>query len=228
MTRPHLSDLSLGGVETRLLNFLERPWEKQHDPCDEIIARDAGLATPKIGMDRTRKRAWLAERLDAWIARTDRHSVEATRSRLPDVGMKGDPAMFDLMLGAGVNPHAMLLLAMTSNAPITCEIGDGMTNAAFSNMSVAPGEGRWFEIMVQLGPGVHWSGERLMTARDIVPETMLTLLEGRPLGEVVDHPALRDAGPIASVTTLGNGFVEMRVETDRKRPFREMAWRSQV
>lgn len=228
MRRPHLSDLSLGSVEIGLLNFLDHPQWQQHDPCDPIIAQDAGIATPRTDMDRTRKRAWLAERLDAWITRTDRHSVETTRSRLPDVGMEGDPTMFDLMLGTGVNPHAMLLLAMTSNAPITCEIGDGMADEAFSNMSVAPGEGRWFEIMVQLGPGVHWSGERLMTARDIVPETMLTLLEGRPLGEVVDHPALRHAGPIASVTTLGNGFVEMRVKTVRRRPFRKMAWRSQT
>lgn len=226
--RRHLSDLSLDTVETGILNCLERPWEKQHDPCDEIIVECAGLTSPKIGTSRERKHAWLRERLDVWISRTDAHSLEEARRRLPERVALGDPEMFRLMLEGGVNPHALLLLAMTGGAPMTTEIGDGLLDEALANMSIAPGPDGWFEIMVQIGPGVHWSGERIMARSDIVPDTMITLLEGRRLGEVVDHPALRVAGPIISTTTHANGFLEMRVEGGRRIPFRAMDGRHPV
>jgi len=81
-----------------------------------------------------------------------------------------------------------------------------------------------YAFKAQISPGATWTGRELRVEAMQVPDTLLDAMEGRPLGAVMDHPALPAERRILSAVLDGDTLIvtvaaDMRKISRRSDPF---------
>lgn len=108
------------------------------------------------------------------------------------------PAAANAMARVGVNPWA--LLVVTRMTPGHASIDWWPDDGPFPLIASMSPDGERDELMMPLGPGVQWTGDALLLAPGMLPDTLLAAAAGRRADEIVAHPLMASAG---IVTGLG-------------------------
>lgn len=129
-----------------------------------------------------------------------------------------DPVTAALLTHMGIVPGVAMVLRDTAlEQNVALDIVDA-DDEDHTSRAIAHHES--WELALDLARGTHWSSEGTLNV-DPMPETLATAAAGRPLREIVSHPALDgmdlaveriETGPARSIVTLA-GFAEGAMET---------------
>ena len=92
----------------------------------------------------------------------------------------------------GINPVALLLLALAFDVPINVDVGDEAATRMPDGRQVSA----WthgddvIELMIPLTHEVYHTADMLLVPKDLLPETVVIAAGGRPATLILDHPAL--------------------------------------
>lgn len=164
-------------------------------------AGDVDTAVLRRGAD-----ALITGRGDGEILRRLDALIEGTPRLLP-------PGFPDLLIHMGIDPRAVLglVLAIPESAIVILDDDLPVVRIDFTQSDMT-----WIRLSAHPGNpdhmGASWRDTELLIPA--IPETVVATLSGRPLEDVVDHPALRPLGlTVVGVRTLWDDDSYMEVET---------------
>ena len=223
MTGHHLTDMTFDQLGAPLMDHLTKGGAADVDRCIPLIAKAAGMTAPAPGIDERYKYDAIITALDAWLTRTGADDLAKARGLLPiDETDTCDPDLFEAMLDGGINPYAMLLVAMAVGVPTTMELPYAQAGGRYGQMSMLKDEGGHWEIMVKLQADVHWTGSRLLVRSGMIPTTLLQAMMGRPASRVIDHPLIGRTDVVSGVSDDVGGYVDLEIDGRPRRSWLEM------
>ena len=182
-------------------------------------ASDAVVALAEMkGIKPTNQEA-MAQAVNHWLADTTDTARQRNVAKHNEDDRLHHPAVAAVLADLGVEPSAMRILSAIDGGCATAvvDLGDPEDIATISQCGMSRKEG-YDEIMVPLGGGVYWSGNTLLIADGVIPETLKTSCLGRSATDLIGHPALQGATIIGTGQAV-NTFHSFTLEGVEMRPW---------